>query len=87
MSASSLPPLDKSAGGKFSNEFEEASQKLQDYCECLGIEVNERINILEMLRECQKYLTLRLAEFQHTAKVLYSGATVSLPVCVCAMTI
>ena len=67
--SSSLPPLDKSAGGKFSNEFEEASQKLQDYCECLGIEVNERINILDMLRECQRYLTLRLAEFQHTTKV------------------
>ena len=61
--------LDKSAGGKFSNEFEEASQKLQDYCECLGIEVNERINILEMLRECQDYLNLRLSDFQNTTKV------------------
>lgn len=52
-----------------SQQFEEASQKLQDYCECLGIEVNERINILDMLKECKVFTTYRLAELQRTATV------------------
>lgn len=43
---------DKSAGGRFSEEFEEASQKLQEYCGLLNIEVNERTAILEMIIEC-----------------------------------
>ena len=66
---SRLPPSDKSDGGKFSAEFEEASQKLQDYCECLGVEVNERINIVSMLQEAKSHLSSQLAEFQRTAKV------------------
>ncbi len=62
-------PTDKSEGGKFSAEFEEASQKLQDFCECLGIEVNERINIVDMLEECKAFMTRQLSELQLTAKV------------------
>lgn len=60
---------DKSAGGRVSQEFEEACQRLQDYCECLGIEVNERINIVDMLKECKVFTTYRLAELERTVKV------------------
>lgn len=60
---------DKSAGGRVSQQFEEASQRLQDYCECLGIEVNERINILDMLKECTIFTAYRLAELQRTSTV------------------
>ncbi len=63
------PSADKSEGGRFSGEFEEASHKLQDYCECLGIEVNERINMVDMLTECKAYMSRQLAELQETAKV------------------
>jgi len=45
---------DKSAGGKFSEEFEEASQKLQEYCGLLHTEVDERTTILEMVIECME---------------------------------
>ena len=54
-----------------SSEFDEASQKLQDYSECLGIEVNERINILDMLKDCQDYHTHCFTEVQKTASVSY----------------
>ena len=50
-------------------EFDEASQKLQDYCECLGIEVNERINLLNMLKGCRAHYTQLLAETLQAAKV------------------
>ena len=60
---------DKSEGGRVSSEFDEASQKLQDYSECLGIEVNERINILDMLKECQDYQSHCLVEVQKTSSV------------------
>ncbi len=60
---------DKSAGGRVSQEFEEACQRLQDYCECLGIEVNERINIVDMLKECKVFTTYRLAELDRTVLV------------------
>jgi len=43
---------DKSSGGRFSEEFEEASQKIQEYCGLLNIEVDERTSILEMILEC-----------------------------------
>ena len=52
-----------------SSEFDEASQKLQDYSECLGIEVNERINILDMLKDCEEYQTQCHAEVQKTSSV------------------
>lgn len=68
-----LPLTDKSAGGRVSSEFNEASQKLQDYCECLGIEVNERINILDMLKECKVFTAYRLTELQKTAAVSFNG--------------
>lgn len=45
---------DKSAGGRFSEEFEEASQKLQEYCGLLNIEADERTAILEMVIECME---------------------------------
>ena len=61
--------LDKSEGGRVSSEFDEASQKLQDYSECLGIEVNERINILDMLKECDDYHSHCLIEVQKTSSV------------------
>lgn len=66
---------DKSAGGRVSAEFEDASQKLQDYCECLGIEVNERINILDMLKECKTFTAYRLAELHRTFTVSVLVAT------------
>ncbi len=52
-----------------SGEFDEASQKLQDYSECLGIEVNERINVLDMLKDCEEYQTQCLVEVQKTSTV------------------
>ena len=61
--------IDKSAGGKVSQQFEEAAQKLQDYCECLGIEVNERINILDMLKECKVFTAYRISELERTTTV------------------
>ena len=64
----SLPP-DKSEGGRVSAEFDEASQKLQDYSECLGIEVNERINVLDILKDCEDYQTQCLVEGQKTSSV------------------
>ncbi|XP_065912784.1 regulation of nuclear pre-mRNA domain-containing protein 2-like isoform X2 [Dysidea avara] len=45
---------DKSSGGRFSEEFEEASQKLQEYCGLLSIEVDERTSILAMILECME---------------------------------
>lgn len=62
---------DKAEGGRVSSEFDEASQKLQDYSECLGIEVNERINILDMLKDCQDYLNHCLTQVQKTSSVSY----------------
>lgn len=58
-----------------SQQFEEASQRLQDYCECLGIEVNERINILDMLKECKTFTTYRLADLERTAAVSHDTDT------------
>lgn len=72
-------PADKSDGGKFSAEFEETSLKLQDYCECLGIEVNERVDLVAMLVECKAYMAQQLDELQKTTKVL--------SVCVCALSL
>ena len=61
--------LDKSSGGKFKSEFEDSSHKLQDFNECLGIEVNERKNLLEMLRQCRSYHTDKFVELQGLLKV------------------
>lgn len=61
--------IDKSAGGRVSQHFEEAAQKLQEYTECLVIEVNERINILDMLKECKIFTTYRMAELQRIIAV------------------
>lgn len=66
-----LCSTDKAEGGRVSSEFDEASQRLQDYSECLGIEVNERINILDMLKDCQDYHSHCLSEVQKTASVSY----------------
>ena len=55
---------DKSEGGRVSGDFEDASQKLQEYCECLVIDVNERINVLDLLKECKAYQAHTLNEFQ-----------------------
>lgn len=63
------PVTDKSAGGRVSQHFEEAAQKLQEYTECLVIEVNERINILDMLKECKIFTTYRMAELQRIITV------------------
>ena len=54
-----------------SAEFDETSQKLQDYSECLGIEVNERINILDMMKDCEDYQTQCLLEVQKTSSVSF----------------
>ena len=42
---------------------------MQDYNECVGIEVNERINVLDMLKECDEYQTQCLVEVQKTSSV------------------
>ena len=42
---------------------------MQDYCECLGVEVNERINILDMLKECKIFTAYRQAELQRISTV------------------
>lgn len=60
---------DKSEGGRVSLDFNDAYHKLQDYCECLGIEVNERINILDMLRNTKEFTTYKLNEFKRTVQV------------------
>lgn len=54
-----------------SAEFDEASQKLQDYSECLGIEVNERINVLDMMKDCEDYQTQCLLDVQKTSSVSF----------------
>ena len=64
-----LTSSDKSEGGRVSAEFDEACQRLQDFSECLGIEVNERINILDMLKDCDGYHTQCLVEVQKTSTV------------------
>ena len=51
----SLPHSDKSAGDHFLSQFDESMHKLQEIVECVGIEVNERRNILDMLQECRIY--------------------------------
>jgi len=61
--------LDKSDGDRVSREFNIASQKLQDYCECLGVEVNERINILDMLKDTKAYTAHKLTEYKSTVLV------------------
>ena len=83
VSKSLLAFLDKSEGSKFSLDFEEASLKLQDYCECLGIEVNERINIVDMLQSGKMYYAHCLTEFQRTAKVQYTPGKVHKHTLVC----
>ena len=60
---------DKSDGGRVSMEISDATTKLQDYCECLGVEVNERINILDMLRDTKAFSTHKLNEFKRTMQV------------------
>ena len=62
-------PVDKSAGGQVSLEFEEACQKLQDYCDCLGVEVNERINILNMMKESKTAFAYQHSELIETFSV------------------
>ena len=60
---------DKSAGGKFENDFEDASNKLQDYQECIGIEVQERNNLLAMLQQCQTHHEKKSKELKDLLKV------------------
>jgi regulator of Ty1 transposition protein 103 len=51
--SSSLSLLkDKSEGHEFSRNFDKAGATLKDYSDCLGIEVNERVNLSNMLASC-----------------------------------
>eukprot|EP00731_Ephydatia_muelleri_P016564 Em0009g988a len=59
---------DKSAGGRFLEEFEETSLRLQDFCTCLGVEVSERANVATMLKECKAYHATKLTELQALAQ-------------------
>ena len=61
--------LDKSAGDEFKAEFEEASQKLQEFSECLNIEASERRNIVEMLHLCKTYQEEKMTELNSLLKV------------------
>lgn len=60
---------DRSAGGKFQIEFDETSRKLQDYTECLSIEVTERKNLVDMLNGGNSYFNEKLTEVQSLFKV------------------
>ena len=64
---------DKSAGGRFLEEFEETSLRLQDFCTCLGVEVSERANVATMLKECKAYHATKLTELQALAQVCTCG--------------
>lgn len=61
--------IDKSSGGKFEAEFEDASKKLFDYHECLGIEVEERKNLMSMLEQCKRYQEEKNKELKSLRKV------------------
>lgn len=61
--------LDKSAGDKFKAEFEDASQKLQEFSQCLNIEASERRNIVEMLHLCKSYQEEKMTELNSLLKV------------------
>ncbi len=60
---------DKSAGGKFETDFEDASDKLQDYQESVGIEVQERNNLLTMLHQCKTHHEKKTRELKDLLKV------------------
>lgn len=62
-------PPDKADGGRVSTEIDDASQKLQDLCECLGVEVNERINVLDMLKHTKAFSSHKFNEFKRTVQV------------------
>lgn len=78
----SLTLTDKSAGGKFKKEFEDASQRLQEYFECVGIEVTERENLLNMLGDCKKYHQERLTELEGLLKVVNISTNILLYLCI-----
>lgn len=70
--------LDKSAGGQFLSQFDESTHKLQEVVECVGIEVNERKNILDMLQDCSAYQLQNKENLQNLLKVSMSTA------CICS---
>ena len=70
-------PADRSAGGRFQIEFDETSRKLQDFVECLGIEVTERKNVTDMLNDGKSYFSEKLIELQS----LYNVSVINLGRC------
>ena len=65
--------VDKSAGGKFQSEFEDASMRLQDYCESIGIEVSERKGLVGMLEQCNNYHLAKTKELRGLLSVSGMG--------------
>lgn len=61
--------LDKSEGKEFSCKFDKAWDTLKDYCDCLGIEVSERVNLSTMLASCLAHQAQELAQVQQDMKV------------------
>lgn len=61
--------IDKSSGGKFEADFEDASKKLMEYHECMGIEVDERKNLVSMLKQCNSYQAAKSKELKKLLEV------------------
>ena len=62
--------IDKSAGGKFLNEFNENCSKLQDYCDTLAAEVDARKDIIHLLTDAYTSCTASISQLVQTIKVI-----------------
>lgn len=72
--------LDKSEGKEFSCKFDKAWDTLKDYCDCLGIEVSERVNLSTMLASCLAHQAQELARVQQDVKVSMFSVNGSQPI-------
>lgn len=61
---------DKSEGNEFSGRFDKAWATLKEYCDCLGIEVSERVSLSNMLASCLVQQATKLAEVKENMKVI-----------------
>ncbi|XP_003389152.1 PREDICTED: regulation of nuclear pre-mRNA domain-containing protein 2-like [Amphimedon queenslandica] len=68
-STSSLSQLkDKSAGAQFKQDFNNASVKLQEFTECTAIEVTERKNVIDLIKDCKTYHKQHKRELERLLK-------------------
>ena len=63
--------LDKSEGNEFSGKFDKAWDTLKEYCDCLGIEVSEGVNLSTMLASCLAQQASELARVKENMKVCF----------------